>query len=267
MFLRKKVKHQQQNVATSEKVTTAKPTNESFFVKSTPLFARFATTNTTNVDVLNGPATSKSVVSGPMSLGMRRDPIPNSAGSKVGSEKDGHQRVVGGQHGKPWIASDRVDKPLPPTSPSEEVKPALDHRVPTSGPGSIDPSHIGRKTSTQKTRAADVADRAENTEPQSHLSSRPSSTTTRKSSIQDLHRVDPNSRSARAGASYDAFSDSANPVRNNLASQQTHPTYGLISSADLGPGPSRQPLRTSGVWLRVFKPRGSIEHRRQLHSR
>ncbi|KAJ3728817.1 hypothetical protein C8R42DRAFT_654986 [Lentinula raphanica] len=238
MFLRKKSKHQQQNVAASEKVTKAKTAHQSASSTSAPLFARFSSTNPTSIDGSNGSAPSKPMVSGPMSLATRRESTFNVNGGKAGIGKAGSQRLGGGQPGQPWNASDKLDKPLPPTLPSDAVKPILEHRTSTSGPVPVDLSRLSRKTTTQKSRAADVADTAENTEPQSHLSSRLSTTnTTRKSSIQDLPHADPTSRSARAGTSYDAPLDSVNPSRNNLVSRQTHPTYahGPISSADIGP--------------------------------
>ncbi|KAJ4488388.1 hypothetical protein J3R30DRAFT_3435549 [Lentinula aciculospora] len=241
MFLRKKAKHQQQNGATSEKMTKAMPTNEP--PKSAPLFARFATSNTNNADRPNGSATTKPMVSGPMSLGMRRDPMPSATGNKVGSGRKDGTLKAGGQN---WVASEKPDKPLPPTLPSEEVKPAVDYRVSASGPVPLDPSRIGRKISTQKTRDANVADTVENAEPQSILSSRPS-TTTRKSSVQDLRRSDINSYSARVGVGNDAPSD---PTRNNSISRQTPPTYahGPTSNTDLGLNPSyrhRESMRIS----------------------
>lgn len=211
-----------------------KPTKESPSMKSTPLFARFASANTMN----NGPNGSppKPMVSVPMSLGMKKELMPSDTVGKTGSgRKDGMQRA-GGQAGQPWIASEKVDKPLPPTLPSEGVKSPLEHRVSTSGPVPVDPSRIGRKISTQKPRAADTT---ESREPQSILSSRPS-TTTRKSSIRDLHSSDSNSYSVRVGVSNDAPSDPAKAVRNNLVSGQAHPTYvhGPTNSAAIGSGPS-----------------------------
>ncbi|KAJ3936567.1 MAG: hypothetical protein NXY57DRAFT_165535 [Lentinula lateritia] len=260
MFLRKKVKHQQQNAATSEKVAMIKPTKESLSMKSTPLFARFASANTMN----NGPNGSppKPMVSVPMSLGMKKELMPSDTVGKAGSgRKDGMQRA-GGQAGQPWKVSEKVDKPLPPTLPSEGVKSPSGHRMSTSGPVPVDPSRMSRKISTQKPRAADTT---ESGEPQSILSSRPS-TTTRKSSIRDLHSSDSNSYSVRVGDSNDAPSDPAKAVRNHLISGQAHPTYvhGPTNSAAIGSGPSYRLFDDPSSSLYLL--RGAFPHFTSLKS-
>ncbi|KIK70591.1 hypothetical protein GYMLUDRAFT_51831 [Collybiopsis luxurians FD-317 M1] len=230
MFLRRKVKPQ--NAGSSSPVSPPEP-KPNVDPPQTPLFARFSSTSgaASNANV-------KPMVSGPMSLGTRKQDLEGGGSSgrtKVSLERrDDVQKPVEAPSSalSPSRASVKPgihDKPLPPPMPApppKEATPSLpmNRRQSASGPVPIEP-RMGRRISAHPSDSIPnlPADMGDSTEPQSLLSSRSSST--RKSSVpQDLRRNELHARSALTSVSNDELPSDPDvqPIREGFVSRPTH---------------------------------------------